>query len=72
MRQPTSNVKCERFAQPLKHDPQILSTDAGMQIEGSDEQPEKADAPRIEIRQGDSKAKSRSCGQPEKQKSLMT
>jgi hypothetical protein len=52
---------------PEKEDPEIISTDEGIQIESSDEQFENADSPRIERREPASKLKSESCSQFEKQ-----
>jgi hypothetical protein len=47
-RQPDSNVNCERLLHLLKQDLEIISTDAGMQIDSRREQLANADWPRIE------------------------
>jgi hypothetical protein len=46
--EPASNVKCESFAEPLKHDSEIASKDEGMPIDSSEAQPSNVDFSRIE------------------------
>jgi hypothetical protein len=53
--------------QDLKQDRRIASTDEGIQIEVSDEQPSKADSPRVKRAQSRSNVNSDSCAQDLKQ-----
>jgi hypothetical protein len=60
---PASNVKSERLSQWSKHLSEILRTDAGMQIERSNEQCRNTELSRFAILQPDSNVTSRSFAQ---------
>jgi hypothetical protein len=51
---PTSRTRLARLSQWLKQDPEIVSIDAGRQIDRRDEQAANADSPKIEFREPNS------------------
>jgi hypothetical protein len=63
----TSNVTLERSSQPTKHPWQMVSTEDGMEIDGSNEHPEKAAWPICETLDPVSNVNDVRCPQCEKQ-----
>jgi hypothetical protein len=62
--QPGSNTKVESLSQSEKHAWEMISVDAGMEIDSSHRHFENADSPSTESAEPDSKVKSRNIRQP--------